>query len=210
MVTGSPAMMRNSSMKSLALERQQLGQRARGGPRSSSAMIICAHRADALGVEEHVLGAAQPDALGAELARGLGVERRFGVGAHAHAGGTASAQSISVAKSPDSSGSTIGTAPTNTSPVAPSSVMISPACTVVPRGRQRLRVVVDARCSPAPATQGRPMPRATTAAWLVMPPRVVRMPLAACMPWMSSGLVSMRTRITASPFGGAALGLVGA
>ncbi len=43
------------------------------------------------------------------------------------------------------------------------------------------------------------MPRATTAAWLVMPPRVVRMPWAACMPWMSSGLVSMRTRITASP-----------
>ena len=43
------------------------------------------------------------------------------------------------------------------------------------------------------------MPRATTAAWLVMPPRVVRMPRAACMPWMSSGLVSIRTRITASP-----------
>ena len=43
------------------------------------------------------------------------------------------------------------------------------------------------------------MPRATTAAWLVMPPRVVRMPCAACMPWMSSGLVSMRTRMTASP-----------
>ncbi len=43
------------------------------------------------------------------------------------------------------------------------------------------------------------MPRATTAAWLVMPPRVVRMPSAACMPWMSSGLVSIRTRITRSP-----------
>ncbi len=44
------------------------------------------------------------------------------------------------------------------------------------------------------------MPRATTAAWLVMPPRVVTIPLAACMPWMSSGLVSIRTRMTASPF----------
>src|SRR5207248_2156195 len=55
------------------------------------------------------------------------------------------------------------------------------------------------RRSPAPETQGRPMPRATTAAWLVMPPRVVRMPFAACMPWMSSGLVSIRTRITLSP-----------
>ena len=29
-----------------------------------------------------------------------------------------------------------------------------------------------------------------------MPPRAVRMPLAACMPWMSSGLVSTRTRMT--------------
>ena len=43
------------------------------------------------------------------------------------------------------------------------------------------------------------MPRATTAAWLVMPPRAVTMPRAACMPWMSSGLVSSRTRMTASP-----------
>ena len=41
------------------------------------------------------------------------------------------------------------------------------------------------------------MPGATRAAWLVMPPRAVRMPRAACMPWMSSGLVSVRTRITA-------------
>ena len=55
------------------------------------------------------------------------------------------------------------------------------------------------RTSPAPATQGLPMPRATTAAWLVMPPVEVRMPSAACMPWMSSGEVSRRTRITFSP-----------
>ena len=31
------------------------------------------------------------------------------------------------------------------------------------------------------------MPRATTAACEVMPPRAVTMALAACMPWMSSG-----------------------
>ncbi len=43
------------------------------------------------------------------------------------------------------------------------------------------------------------MPRATTAAWLVMPPRAVTTPRAACMPWMSSGEVSSRTRMTASP-----------
>ena len=53
------------------------------------------------------------------------------------------------------------------------------------------------------------MPRATTAAWLVMPPRAVTMPSAACMPWMSSGLVSSRTRITPRPARLELLGLLG-
>ena len=43
------------------------------------------------------------------------------------------------------------------------------------------------------------MPRATTAAWLVIPPRTVRIPCAACIPSISSGDVSRRTRITLSP-----------
>ena len=45
-------------------------------------------------------------------------------------------------------------------------------------------VLVDGewRLDPAPATQARPMPRATTAACEVMPPRVVKIPSAACMP----------------------------
>ncbi len=37
------------------------------------------------------------------------------------------------------------------------------------------------------------MPRAITAAWLVLPPWLVRMPSAATMPFRSSGLVSQRT-----------------
>ena len=48
------------------------------------------------------------------------------------------------------------------------------------------------------------MPRATTAAWEVMPPRAVRMPWAACMPPMSSGEVSVRTRMTFSPLAASA------
>ncbi len=44
-----------------------------------------AHRDDAVALEEHVLGAAEADALGAEAARGARVERRVGVGAHLHA-----------------------------------------------------------------------------------------------------------------------------
>src|SRR5262249_3727484 len=40
---------------------------------------------DPVGREEHVLGADQADALGAELTRALGIRRRVGVGAHAEA-----------------------------------------------------------------------------------------------------------------------------
>ena len=56
--------------------------------------------------------------------------------------------------------------------------------------------------SSAPQTQVLPMPRATTAACEVLPPRAVRMPLAAIMPPRSSGLVSLRTSSTCSPLAG--------
>ena len=48
-----------------------------------------------------------------------------------------------------------------------------------------------------------------TAAWLDMPPRTVRTPAAACMPRMSSGLVSRRTRIAASSWACGGLGGLG-
>ena len=54
--------------------------------------------------------------------------------------------------------------------------------------------------SPAPTIQHLPHPRQTSAAWLVMPPRAVRMPSAARMPSTSSGFVSSRTRIDLIPF----------
>ncbi|MCY1561883.1 hypothetical protein D9M68_992000 [compost metagenome] len=60
-------------------------------------------------------------------------------------------------------------------------VMTSPALKVRPRAVKVPAFSLIA-ISPAPETQGRPMPRATTAAWLVMPPRAVTMPRAACMP----------------------------
>ena len=43
------------------------------------------------------------------------------------------------------------------------------------------------------------MPRATTAACDVRPPRLVRIPRAATMPGRSSGAVSLRTSTTSSP-----------
>ena len=58
-----------------ALHRQQLGERG-----AAAALLVghdhLADRADAVGLEEHVLGARQADALGAEIARGAGVGRR--------------------------------------------------------------------------------------------------------------------------------------
>src|SRR5579872_6994457 len=50
-----------------------------------------------------------------------------------------------------------------------------------------------------PTMQHFPHPRATTAAWLVLPPVAVKIPCAAFIPPTSSGLVSRRTRITFSP-----------
>ena len=44
-----------------------------------------------------------------------------------------------------------------------------------------------------------PIPRATTAACEVLPPRLVKIPSAATIPTRSSGLVSRRTRITFLP-----------
>ena len=88
----------------------------------------------------------------------------------------------------------VGTRPSNTSPLAPSMVMTSPARQVFP-ATDMVPSFTSILSAPAPQTQGLPMPRATTAAWLVMPPRAVRTPSAATMPWMSSGLVSLRTRM---------------
>ena len=50
-----------------------------------------------------------------------------------------------------------------------------------------------------PTMHGLPSPLVTTAAWLVTPPRLVTTPTAALIPWISSGLVSGRTKITATP-----------
>ena len=61
-------------------------------------------------------------------------------------------------------------------------LMMSPARKTLPPGASIWPALPSMRSWPAPQTQGRPMPRATTAAWLVMPPRAVRMPAAACIP----------------------------
>ena len=74
---------------------------------------------------------------------------------------------------------------------SPSSITMSPT--------RALRAAASTSIASAPQTQVRPIPRATTAAWVVLPPRLVRTPAAAIMPSRSSGLVSRRTSTTDSP-----------
>ncbi len=92
----------------------------------------------------------------------------------------------------------VGSGPRMTSPVVPSIEIQSPSEALRPFARTSRRASSTV-ISPAPTTQVLPMPRATTAAWDVAPPRVVRIPAAACMPAMSSGEVSSRTRTTGFP-----------
>ena len=93
-VTGRPFMARNMPSKSLPLERQQLGQRLLAVLRRLGQDHL-AHLLDV--VEEHVLGAAQADALGAEGDRLRRLVGLVGIGADARACGRSSAQLISSA-----------------------------------------------------------------------------------------------------------------
>ena len=109
-----------------------------------------------------------------------------------------SAHSRIAAKSSFSCGGTSGTAPTITSPVPPSIVIVSPSWSSWP-GRRAVFAAASTCSASQPVTQGVPMPRATTAACEVSPPCAVRIPAACTIPWKSSGVVSQRTRITLSP-----------
>ena len=95
--------------------------------------------------------------------------------------------------------STVSTRPTKISPKVPSTVITSP-----PRKICWFRPITMFFCasmliSEAPTTQGKPRPRPITAAWLVTPPRSVRTATEECIPRMSSGPVSRRTKTAASP-----------
>ena len=97
-----------------------------------------------------------------------------------------SAQPRMTSNGPVGSGVITGTAPTTTSPVVPLIEITSPSCTITPF-TSNTPPPTSMSSAAAPHTAGLPMPRATTAAWLTSPPREVRMPSAAIMPWRSSG-----------------------
>ena len=168
-----------------------------------------AHVMNALRIEEHVLGAAQADAFGAEAAGDFGIVSACRALVRTFSVRYLSAQFMICANGAGQFGFDGGHLPFHD--FAGAAVEADPVVRAV-----GLAVDGDASGScasictaPAPATQGVPMPRATTAAWLVMPPVLVRMPSETCMPPMSAGSVSRRTRMIFSPLGDALLGLFG-
>ena len=83
-------------------------------------------------------------------------------------------------------------------PVVPSIEMKSPSWNSLPASVNFL-FSSSMMISPQPDTQQVPIPRATTAACDVIPPRTVKIPCADFIPVISSGDVSRRTRTTFSP-----------
>ena len=131
MVTGSPSMMRKSSMKSPRCIGSSFAS-AFLRPATSSAMII-SRTATMRCASKNICSVRQRPMPSAP--------KRFAVRASAGVSALArtpilralSAHCMRMAKSPDSSGWMVATDPSMTSPVAPSMVMVSPAFTVVPR-----------------------------------------------------------------------------
>ena len=141
MVTGRSPMMRNRSWKSLRWNGSSLANAARR-PASSGAMIIWRTALMRSGSKNMCSVRQRPMPSAPYF---FAVSASSGVSAFARTfmRRDLSAHSISVAKSVDMAASIIATWPTNTSPVVPSRVMVSPARTVLAAGGQRLGVVVD-------------------------------------------------------------------
>ena len=205
-VTGSPAIASKIPSKSDCWN---------GSSRSSAArrpaLVVgedhLLHDRQPLLAEEHVLGAAEADALGAELAGARGVLRVVGVRAHLQPAQLVGPAEDRLEVLVDLRRHERRPRRRTPRPVPPSIVITSPSRELVAAesSRRRRRATRPSQ----PATHGLPIPRATTAACEVMPPCTVRMPCAAIIPWMSSGVVSQRTRITGSPAFAALDGRVG-
>ena len=101
--------------------------------------------------------------------------------------------------SSDNFGGSVSSSPKYTSPRAPSIDIESPSERVLSPFVIVFSFISIINFS-APTTHGFPIPLATTAAWLVIPPFVVKIPTEEFMPWISSGLVSSLTKITFLPF----------
>ena len=143
MVTGSPFMISNSSTKSARCIGSSFDKRG-----AARLLVLgedhLAHGADAGLLEEHVLGAAQPDAFGAELDRGARILRRIGIDAHAESCAPDRPSPSACRIRRTVSGSIIGMRPASTWPSEPSMVMTSPVLKVRDPEAHGAAAIVDA------------------------------------------------------------------
>ena len=194
MVTGNPSIARNTPMKSLRCRGSNFFSAARRSFSLFARIIarMCGKRSSA----KNMCSVRQSPMPSAPNARAWMASRGMSAFARTPRVRNGSAQPMNLSSSGSSGlGGSVFSWPLITRPVVPSSEIQSPSLNTWPLTRIS-RFFSSTSMSPAPATQHFPMPRVTTAAWLVMPPREVRMPFATSMPWMSSGVVSARTRMT--------------
>ena len=133
------------------------------------------HDGQPLLAEEHVLGAAEPDALRSELAGLRGVVGVVGVRAHLEAAQLVGPLEDRLEVLVDRGRHERNLADDDAAGAAVDRDHVALA-QLVPADAHRLRAGVDVEPS-QPATHGLPMPRATTAACDVMPPCAVSTPL---------------------------------
>ncbi len=169
------------------LQRQQLVER-----RTARLVVVDLHDHPAhlrlpVGGHEHVLGAAEADALGAEAPARAGRPRACRRSCARRACAARRPSSRIWAKRSSTSGWISGTSSVVTAPVEPSIAMRSPARSVRPATWTSCMCRSMSR-SAAPVTAGRPIPRATSAACEALPPSEVRMPAAAAKPGDVLGL----------------------
>src|SRR5271157_5975300 len=168
-VTGRPSMERKRPMKSLRC----IGSSLRNAVRRSFSLLarimvrMCGRRSSA----KNMCSVRQSPMPSAPNARACNASRGMSALARTPMRRNGSAQPMNFCSSGSSGrAGTVLSLPLITRPVLPSSEIQSPSFSVLPLTRIS-RAFSSTSISPAPATQHLPIPRVTTAAWLVMPPR---------------------------------------
>ena len=179
------------------LDRAAAGRARPAAPASSRAMIISCTTGSRSGAM-NMCSVRQRPMPSAPNSRALAASSGVSAFARTRSRRSSSAQSRIVPKFSSIAGGTSRTGPTITRPVPPSIVITSPTFSVC-SPIVTVWALASIESPSQPATHGFPIPRATTAACDVIPPCAVRTPRAWIRPWMSSGVVSQRTRITSSP-----------
>ena len=172
---GQPGHRAQDALEVRLLHRQQALERALAAFLVAGEDHLANHGQAILG-HEHVLRATEPDALCAERARALGILGRVRVRAHPEASALVGPRADREEVLRDHGGDERHR-PRISSPVPPSIVMTSPSRTTT-SPTVKVRFCTSMRAASTPATQGLPMPRATTAACEVMPPCAVTTPCA--------------------------------